>query len=292
MASRWIWVQIPKEAGSALSIIQSHNPSCPLTLIASKAPNSSLPFLICASLFLHLCVWTWWPGGGFGVKGLQWSWECGKPPLVWSNHSSLSIILPPSLPPSDLSQPITSQSCLSPPFYYSHLTGQKIRVTLGGLLSSPTSPSLHRPSFYFSPITPSSLVGIWRVTLGQFNLSSPSADQSSKSVTASLLWAYPLQQVVSLFSTLHTSPALLCYTELSISSSVTPVFHSLVFIYLFFLYLWLSKSPVSLRCFRMALLCCSSDGLCCAAVPVEKCEKVERMLQKVSHERVAFSDIQ
>lgn len=205
----------------------------PSTLIASKAPNSSLPLLICASLFLHLCVWTWWPGGGFGVKGLQWSWECGKPPLVWSNHSSLSIILPPSLPPSDLSQPITPQSCLSPPFHYSHLTGQKIRVTLGGLLSSPTSLSLHRPSFYFSPITPSSLVGIWRVTLGQFNLSSLSADQSSKSVTASLLWAYPFQQDVSLFSTLHTSPALLCYTELSISSSVTPVFHSLVFFFFF-----------------------------------------------------------
>lgn len=186
---------------------------------------SSSPHL-CITLSPSMCVWTRWQGGGFGVKGLQWSWECGKPPLVWSNHSSLSIILPPSLPPSDLSQPITPQSCLSPPFHYSHLTGQKIRVTLGGFLSSPTSLSLHLPSFYFSPITPSSLVGIWRVTLGQFNL-------SSKSVTASRLWAYSLQQVVSLFSTLHTSPALLCYTELSISSFVTPVFHSLVFFFKF-----------------------------------------------------------
>lgn len=81
----------------------------------------------------------------------------------------------PLIPLSNLSQPITSQSCLSPLFHYSQLTSQKIRVTLG---SPPTSPycyfSLHLPSFYFSPITPSSLVGIWRVTLGQFNLSSSS----------------------------------------------------------------------------------------------------------------------
>lgn len=98
-----------------------------------------------------------------------------------SNHSRLSIIQPPPLPPSNLSQPITPQSCLSPPFHYSHLTGQKIRVLLGGPLSSPyLSFSFHIPSFYFSPITPSSLVGIWRVTLGQFNLTSPSATQTSR----------------------------------------------------------------------------------------------------------------
>lgn len=103
---------------------------------------------------------------GGGWKGLQWSWECGKPSLVWSNHSCLSIILPPLLPPSDLSQTVTPHTCLSPPFHYSHLTGQRIRVTpwWTSFLSE------YIPSFYLSPITPSSLAGIWRVTLGQFNL--------------------------------------------------------------------------------------------------------------------------
>lgn len=78
--------------------------------------------------------------------------------------------------------PSTPQSCLSPPFHYSHLTSQKIRVTLGGPPSSlylSFSLSFHLPSFHFSPITPSSLVGISRVTLGQFNLLSPSATQPS-----------------------------------------------------------------------------------------------------------------
>lgn len=214
MARGWIWVQVPKAASSALSIIQSQNPAWPLTLIASKAANSSLLLLVCASLHLHLCVRVdMMAGRGFGVKGLRWSQECGKPPLVWSNHSHLSIILPPSLPPSDLSQPIAPQSCLSPPFHYSYLTGQKIRVTLGGPLSSPTCLSLHLPSFSLSPITPSSLVGIWRVTLGQFNLSSPSASQPLSLPSMGI----PLQQVVTLFSTLHTSPDLLCCTVLSIS---------------------------------------------------------------------------
>lgn len=137
----------------------------------------SSPPRLCSTPSPSMCVCGHDGRRGFGVKGLRWSRECGKPPLVRSNHSRLSIILPPSLPPSDPSQPITPQSCLSPPFHYSHLTGQKIRVTLGGPLSSPTSLSLHLPSFSFSPITPSSLVGIWRVTLGQFNLSSPSASQ-------------------------------------------------------------------------------------------------------------------
>lgn len=140
-----------------------------------------------------------------------------------SNHSRLSIILPPSLPPPNPSQPITPQSCLSPPFHYSHLTGQKIRVTLGGPLSSPTSLSLHLPSFSFSPITPSSLVGIWRVTLGQFNLSSPSASQPP-------VYGHT-PPAGCLFSTLHTSPALLCCTVLSISESITPVFHSHAFFF-------------------------------------------------------------
>lgn len=79
--------------------------------------------------------------------------------------------------------------------------------------------------------------------------------------------AIPLQRVVTLFSTLHTSPALLCYTGLSISSSVTPVFHFLVF---FFSLPLTFKSPVSLgRCFEMALLCWDSEMHYCAAAPVE-----------------------
>lgn len=44
----------------------------------------------------------------------------------------------------DLSQPISPQCSLSIPVHYSHLTGQKIRVKLGGpLLLSPTSLSSH-----------------------------------------------------------------------------------------------------------------------------------------------------
>lgn len=70
--------------------------------------------------------------------------------------------------PSNLTPPIIPQRCLSPPSHYSQLTSQEIRVTLG----SPHS-SLHLPSFYISPITPSSLVSIWGVTQGQFNLRSP-----------------------------------------------------------------------------------------------------------------------
>lgn len=77
-------------------------------------------------------------GWGFEVKELWWSWECGKPSSVQSNHSRPSIILPLWYLHSNLSQPITSQSCLSPLFHYSQLTSQKIRVTLG---SPPTSPS-------------------------------------------------------------------------------------------------------------------------------------------------------
>lgn len=56
MGRGWIWVQIPKAVGSALSIIQSHYPTCCLTLIASKAPNSNLLLLVWASLHLRLCV--------------------------------------------------------------------------------------------------------------------------------------------------------------------------------------------------------------------------------------------
>lgn len=186
--------------------------------LSAKLP-SSLPHLcITPSPPLCACVYTvrgWWggEGGGWCVKGLWWSWEYGKPHLVWSNHSRLSIILPPLLPPSDLSQPITPQSCLSPPFHYSHLAGQKIRVTLGGPLSSPTSHFVHLRSVSFSPITPSSLVGIWRVTLGQFNLSSPSGSRPQVR-----LWAYPPPAgCQSVFSTSHLPPALPCYTVLSIS---------------------------------------------------------------------------
>ena len=124
-----------------------------------------------------------------------------------SNHNCLSIILPPSPPPSNLSLPIMPQSCFSPPFHYSHLTGQKIRVTFGGPLASSTFHSLHILSFYFSPITPSSLVGIWRVTLGQFNLLSPSAFQG---VAASCPQAYPSTGLSACF--LHFTPPLPSFT--------------------------------------------------------------------------------
>lgn len=166
---------------SSLSFIIYPVPRPPtylLTLIARKALNA---LGLCIAPFL--CVDIMVVVGGGGWKGLQWSWECGKPSLVWSNHSCVSIILPPLLPPSDLSQTITHHTCLSPPFHYSHLTGQRIRVTLGG----PLSFSAHIPSFYRSPITPSSLAGIWRVTLGQFNLLSPPATAALQSVAVSHL---------------------------------------------------------------------------------------------------------
>lgn len=134
-----------------------------------------------------------------------------KATLVQSNHSRLSIILPPSLPPSSLSPPAALQRCLQCPLHYSQLTSQKIRVKLGrpssfgSLFSSLFS---HHPSFYFSPITPSSLVGIWRVTLGQFNLFSLSNHSVCWSATAPCLYL-PIQPVVTLFCASHTPPALL-----------------------------------------------------------------------------------
>lgn len=149
-----------------------------------------------------------------------------------SNHSRLSIILPPPLPPSNLSQPITPQRCLSPPFHYSHLTSQKIRVTLGGPPSSAYPLSFHLPTFYFSPITPSSLVGIWRVTLGQFNLSSPSGTQPGRSAAASGPWAYPSSRLSLCF--LHFTPPMpsfatqnFLFPELSLLLSICSSFFQL-----------------------------------------------------------------
>lgn len=142
----------------------------------------------------HQYVWMWWQDGGLGWKG------CSDHGCV-ENHPWCEAIIASSLSSCPLhylnptSQPITPQSCLSPHFHYSHLTSQKIRVTLGSLPSLPFffSPPPPLPSFNFSPITPSSLVGIWRVTLGQFNLSSPSATQPA---------AVPQPLVCG-----HTSPA-------------------------------------------------------------------------------------
>lgn len=47
MTRGWIWVSVPDAAGSTLSIIQSHIPSCPLTLIATKAPNTTSSLCVC-----------------------------------------------------------------------------------------------------------------------------------------------------------------------------------------------------------------------------------------------------
>lgn len=172
-------------------MIQSHNPA----LIASTAPNSPIFSLACPSLHFHadlkclsyffisfwsphISVWMWmWWRWGFRVKGLQWSWECGKPPLVWSNHSQLSIILPPSLPQSNLSTHHSSKLPLPPPSIIPTSLVRKLGWHSVALPLHHFPLLLHLPPFYFSPITPSSLVGIWRVTLGQFNLSSPSATQ-------------------------------------------------------------------------------------------------------------------
>lgn len=54
MTRGWIRVGVPDAAGSALSIIQSHNPTCPLTLIATKAPKTLLQ-LIWASECVCVC---------------------------------------------------------------------------------------------------------------------------------------------------------------------------------------------------------------------------------------------
>ena len=162
---------------------------------------------------------------------------------VWKSHPWCEAIIAGSLsscPPSATSfQPITPQRCLSSPFHYSHLSGQKIRVTLGGPLSSPRpfsrSPSTF-PSFYFSPITPSSLVGIWRVTLGQFNLSSPSATQPSWVPQPSHLWPYPSSGLSLCF--LHFTPPLpSCATQDFLFPHLSLLFSiSLSF---FLAYLWL-----------------------------------------------------
>ena len=146
--------------------------------------------------------------------------------------------------------------CLSPPLHYSQLTSQKIRVTLGRSPSSPElslSVSLHLSS-YFSPITPSSLVGIWRVTLGQFNLSFPSSHSVYWSAAVSCLYI-PIHQVVTLFSAPPTSPALLCYTKLSISSFVTLLF--------FVAQLWLfSVLCLQEGVFKICLLYQGNDCVC------------------------------
>lgn len=212
-------------------------------------------------------AWTWWQGGGLGWKGRGDHGSVEKPPVVRSNHSRLSIILPPS---ATSIQPITPQRCLSSPFHYSHLTGQKIRVTLGGPLSSPRpffSLSLHLPLVLF--LTHYSQFTGWYMEgdTGPIQSLVPVSHSAFLSAAALPSMAIPLQRVVTLFSTLHTSPALLCYTGHSISWSVTPVFHLLVF---FFSLPLTFKSPVSLgRCFEMALLCWDSEMLHCAAAPVE-----------------------
>lgn len=56
MTRGWRWVSVPDAADSALSIIQSPNPSCPLTLIATKAPNTLLHFFCCFTVCLSVCT--------------------------------------------------------------------------------------------------------------------------------------------------------------------------------------------------------------------------------------------
>lgn len=126
----------------------------------STAPNRSLLLLFhpSTSMWMDLQVFCFFPlhshitsvlgdvmaGWGFEVKELWWSWECGKPSSVQSNHSRPSIILPLwYLHPTFLNpSPHRVASLL---FHYSQLTSQKIRVTLG---SPPPLPTAISPSTF------------------------------------------------------------------------------------------------------------------------------------------------
>lgn len=234
----------------------------------STAPNRSLLLLFhpSTSMWMDLQVFCFFPlhshitsvlgdvmaGWGFEVKELWWSWECGKPSSVQSNHSRPSIILPLwYLHPTFLNpSPHRVASLL---FHYSQLTSQKIRVTLG---SPPTSPycyfSLHLPSFYFSPITPSSLVGIWRVTLGQFNLSSSSGTKP----------AGVLQPLTSIYTRPAGCHPVFCISHFRCPPVLHRTFYFLIchscfpFTHFFFKpYLWLFQPRVFQgRCFKDGLV--------------------------------------
>lgn len=212
-------------------------------------------------------------GWGFGVKGLRWSWECGKPPPVRSNHSWLSIIQPPPLPPSNLSQPITPQSCLSPPFHYSHLTGQKIRVTLGG------PPLLSLPLFLLPPcvflfLTHYSQFTGWYMEgdTGPIQSLVPVSHSDFQSAAASHLWLYPSAGLS--LCLLHFTPPLASFAT---HNFLFPHLSLLFSIYLSFFKLTSDflKSCVSLgRCFKMALFCWD-------AFIVQLCQLKKSILQKV-----------
>ncbi len=242
-----------------------------ITLIASKAPKSFLFILVGASLHLHVdrlgvCVCKWWQGGGLGVKGLQWSWECGKPPLVQSNHSRLSIILPPPLPPSE---PITPLSRLPPPSIIPTSLIRKLgwhSTALSPLTTSRSLPLLPPSSFpfltHYSQFTGCYMEG----DTGPIQSLVPVSHSAFWSAAASWLWASP--PPAGCHSVFHTShhlcPPLLHRTfYFLICHSCFP------FTCLFFSpYLWLLKSCVSPgRCFRMAL------SLLCSCVTWTSCRK-------------------
>lgn len=181
-------------------------------------------------------AWTWWQGGGLGWKGRGDHGSVEKPPVVRSNHSRLSIILPPS---ATSIQPITPQRCLSSPFHYSHLTGQKIRVTLGGPLSSPRpffSLSLHLPLVLF--LTHYSQFTGWYMEgdTGPIQSLVPSATQPSWVPQPSHLWPYPSSGLSLCF--LHFTPPLpSCATQDILFPDLSLLFS--IYLSFFLAYLWL-----------------------------------------------------
>lgn len=194
----------------------------------------------------------WHQDGGFKVKVLQWSQECGKPPPMWSNHSCLSIILAPPPPPSNLSPPCH-------PFHYSHLTSQRIRVTLHGT-PPPLLTSLSLPASTSSPSISHPLLPVHCSVYGGWHRANSISRPRQPPQP-------PLQRGVTLFSTLHTSSSLL----LLHTTFYFLICHSCFpFTRLFSAYLWLLRSCPREGVFKMALLCWGSDMFHCAAVAVWK----------------------
>ena len=153
-------------------------------------------------------------GGGVGVrefevKRLWWSWECGEPPPVWSNHSWLSIILPPPLSPSNPSPRLAAS--LLPAIISSSLV-RELGWHLAALLLSPPLSISH-------PLLPVQwlVYGGW-LWANSISLPTPSATQPAASSSH--------RREVILFCVLRTSSPS-PHTQPPISSSVTTVFHLL-----------------------------------------------------------------
>lgn len=172
-------------------------------------------------------MWTWWQwGGGLGWKG------CGDHESV-ENHPQCEAIIAGSLSSSPLRY-LHPTSPNPSPLRVASLLPSIIPTSLvrklGCYLVAPSPlPTSLSPSTFHLSISHPLLPVHWLVYGGWHwanSISRPRQPLRLPECCSLPSMGIPLRRVVTrLFSTLHTSPGLLCDTELSISSSVTPVFH-------------------------------------------------------------------